>query len=102
MVIRLSIVDVIPQGLNNAVPQKALANRLNCSMRDVRHRIEDARRHGAPICSSCDGSGGGYYMPLSRREAELYIRMQRHRIRSARRALDAVVRALPNLPDGEG
>lgn len=93
------ITTFIPNGFENAVSMKHLAAATNLSLRDVRMAIENARNQGAPICSSCDGENGGYYMPTTKQEAERYIRMQEHRIASAKAAVTPVTNILNTLPD---
>lgn len=95
----INIVEFIPYGFENAVSQKQLADATNMSLREVRLAVENARNHKAPICSSCDGERGGYFMPTNKHEANLYIRMQQHRIESAQAALNPVVAILDTLPD---
>ena len=95
----LLIERYIPDGQENAISQKQLAAVLQCSLRDVRLMVEQARRQGVPICSSCDGVHGGYFMPQSKAEAKNYIFMQNHRIESALAVRQAVVDALEGLPD---
>lgn len=95
----IDIIEFIPDGFENAVSMKHLANATNMSLRDVRMAIENARNQGAPICSSCDGVGGGYYMPTCKSEANVYIRMQQHRIESARAALKPVFDILDTLQE---
>lgn len=95
----MQIEQFIPNGASHAISQKRLAYILQCSLRDVRLMVEQARRRGVPICSSCDGTHGGYFMPLSQAEAKGYIFMQNHRIESALAARQAVVDALEGLPD---
>lgn len=86
----LEIVDFIPQGREHAISQRCLCEALHISRRELRALVFDARRHGAPICSSCDGKSGGYYLPQNVDECEAFLRMQGSRIRSARKAMRAV------------
>lgn len=95
----MQIEQYIPDGQQNAISQKQLAAVLRCSLRDVRLMVEVARRQGVPICSSCDGGHGGYYMPLTKPEARAYIQMQSSRIQSALAARQAAIDALAYLPD---
>lgn len=95
----LIIERYIPDGQQNAISQRQLAAVLQCSLRDVRLMVEQARRQGVPICSSCDAINGGYYMPQNKAEAKVYIFMQNHRIESALAARQAVIDTLEKLPD---
>ena len=49
----------IPIGLNNAISQKKLAERLLCEPRELRAHVQNARKDGIPICS-IPGSTGYY------------------------------------------
>lgn len=95
----LLIERYIPDGQQNAISQRQLANVLQCSLREARLMVEQARRQGVPICSSCDAINGGYYMPQTKAEAKSYIFFQNHRIESALAARQAVVDALEGLPE---
>lgn len=95
-----NIVDFIPSGITNAVSQEELAIRMNCDKRTVRALIFNARVHNAVICSTCEGTTGGYYIPLSANEALPYINMQRSRIRSAELALKPVEDFIKNSQQG--
>ncbi len=93
------IVNFIPDGFENAVSQKRLAAATNMSQREVRLAVDNARNQGTPICSSCDAEYGGYYMPVNKYEAQMYIHMQESRIASAKAALKPVMDILDTLPD---
>ena len=95
----LNIVDFIPDGLDNAVSQKQLCDMTHLSDREVRQAIENARRQGAPICSSCHSDSFGYYMPKTKYEATIYLTMQQRRINSATQAMKPVQDAISYLPD---
>lgn len=95
----LRIERFIPAGEAGAISEKTLATVLNVTRRDVRMLVENARREGVPICSTCNPMHGGYYLPLTKREARVYIRMQEHRIASAKACLKAVSDVIDNLPE---
>lgn len=95
----LNIVDFIPDGLENAISQKQLCDMTHMNDREVRQAIENARRQDAPICSSCRSDSSGYYMPRTKQEANIYLKMQEHRIRSATQAMKPVQDAIPYLSD---
>ena len=84
---KIKIIEHIPKGIENAVTQADLATLLQISERQVRSLINEARRHGAVICSTCDGMTGGYYLPNAPDEVKPYLRMQESRIRSAAEAI---------------
>ena len=95
----INILDFIPDGMENAVSQQQLCDVTHMNRREVRQAVENARRQGAPICSTCKGDNGGYYMPTCKQEANMYLRMQRHRINSAKATMKPVKQAMKNLPD---
>ena len=95
----VNILDFIPYGLENAVSQQQLCDATHLNKREVRQAVENARRQGAPICSSCNGENGGYYLPTSKHECEVYLRMQKHRIQSAKEAMKSAKQAMKHLPD---
>lgn len=88
----MKIMKFIPYGIENAISQEELAIRMKCDKRTVRALIFNARRMGMPICSTCKGIAGGYYLPLSADEAIPYIKMQLNRLDSTMTALLPVLR----------
>lgn len=84
------IIEFIPYGKENAISQEDLANVMRCDKRTVRQAVFNARTKGAVICSTCEGTAGGYYIPLSANEARPYVAMQESRINSAVLALKPV------------
>ena len=83
----MNILDFIPYGINNAISQEELSTRSGLDKRTVRQAVFNARLHGAVICSTCESSSGGYYIPDNPQEAVPYVNMQRNRINSAELAL---------------
>ena len=83
----MNIIDYIPVGEENAISQKELSVILNCSKREARAMIYEARCKGAVICSSPDSSNGGYYLPKDNQEIERFIMFQKHRISSTNEAI---------------
>lgn len=88
----MELIDFIPYGRSNAVSMKTLAERLGVDPRTLRLLIQREREQGAPICS--DWEYGGYFIPANEYEARVYYRQQRSRIRSARAALNGVIKYL--------
>lgn len=87
------ITEYIPVGRENALPMRDLAALLNVDERTIRQLVQRAREQGAPICSEW-GDNGGYYMPADTYEARRYLRQQKARIRSARAALNGIIKYL--------
>lgn len=95
----MKITDLIPSGRDNSIPMKTLAKRIHVNVRTLRTIIQREREQGAPICS--DWEHGGYFMPTNEYEARIYYRQQRSRIKSARAALNGVVRYLRERKSNE-
>lgn len=79
----MNILEILPTGAENATTQTELATMFNCSKRELRAAIFEARRHGAVILSSPNGVNGGYYLPKNNSEIRRYIAFQDSRINSA-------------------
>ena len=77
--------------------------------RDVSSLVERERRHGVPICATCDSKRPGYYLPETPDELDAYNRSLRRRIKNVTATLDAMETALDDwtgqqrldLPGGE-
>lgn len=88
----MKILDYIPVGRNNSKLMNTLADQLSMDPRTLRLLIQREREQGAPICS--DWEHGGYFLPANEYEARIYYRQQRSRIKSARAALNGVIKYL--------
>lgn len=93
-----NILDHIPTGKDNAISADDLASVQGCSKREIRHNIENLRREGVLICSSCKGIGGGYYLPLDSTETAEYFGRQLSRIGNIWRALQPFKKYLNEIP----
>ncbi|HOO05674.1 MAG TPA: hypothetical protein PLH83_04145 [Ruminococcus sp.] len=91
-----NIVDFLPCGHENAIKMAELAVLLSCSQREVRALINAARREGAVICSTCDSTTGGFFLPSSVDEIKRYVAFQQHRISSAKEAVRSAKKFLKN------
>lgn len=88
----MKISDYIPYGRTNAISMSDLSKRLGTDPRVCRRLVQREREQGAPICS--DWEHGGYFMPINKIEALAYYRQQKHRIKTAKAALNGVVKYL--------
>lgn len=88
----MKLIEYIPCGRSNAVAMRELSERLNIDPCKLRALIQREREQGAPICS--DWERGGYFMPTNESEALMYYKQQKHRIKTARAALNGVVKYL--------
>ena len=94
------LTEFIPTGRANAISMKDLATLLNVDARTVLALVQRAREQGAPICSEWENRGG-YYMPADTYEARRYLRQQKARIRSARAALNGILKYLQAFAVGD-
>lgn len=88
----MNILDYVPVGRINAIPMRELSERLNVDPRTLLALIQRERENGALICS--DWEQGGYFLPIDVGEARVYFNQQRHRIKTARAALNGVKKYL--------
>lgn len=86
----MEILQFIPTGYKNAVSMRELACRLEISERQLRKEVQKARLNGAPICSACNNRITGYFLPQSVGEAEIYLREEERRLRTAAQSLKPV------------
>lgn len=81
------VFEALPQGKENAVNARSLADLLNFdSVRDLQKEIARERKDGAVILSTCE-DGGGYFRPKNKQEAERFIRTLESRARNTLAAL---------------
>ena len=86
-----TIFDLLPQGEQNAISSKSLAEIVGApSVRELQSRVAVEREQGRLILSTCRG-GGGYFRPSpgneGRTEIEKYIRTLRSRALNTLRVL---------------
>lgn len=89
-----NVIDFLPVGEENAVTMTELANMLNCSKREARALIYEARCKGAVICSNPDSVKGGYFLPQNNDEIKRFIIFAEHRISSTKAAVKPAKRFL--------
>lgn len=85
------IEDFIPHGAENAVTTRELSRLTGLHPRRVTLAVETARKSGFLICSD---SRSGYFLPVTRAEAQRCIRALRSRWKHQARTLAAMERAL--------
>ena len=83
----MKILDYIPAGAENAITGRQLQSVTGLDVRTIKGLIANERLHGAVICANLDG--GGYFLPRTPLEAVEYVRIEQHRISSAKQALAA-------------
>jgi len=81
-----TLLDIIPEGEENAVSMKFLSAICETDERTIRKAIFDLRCSGAIIA----GTSAGYYIPVTEQELKDYYTMARSRALSTFRSLKAV------------
>lgn len=82
----VNLVDIIPQGKENAVSGAYLSDLLGVSNRLFREQIEKLRNDGTLIASSSTGKKG-YYIPVSEYEKEEFLKQYESYIKKMRTTL---------------
>ncbi len=72
----MKIEEYLSEGCENALSMADLSLILNVDKRTVRMMILSARIDGLPICSTCQGSRHGYFMPRNVDETRINLRDQ--------------------------
>lgn len=94
----MNIVDYISPGKQNAVTREQLRMLSGLPDRDVRRRIEEARKDGAPIVNDQDGAG--YYLSEEPGELKRQYRANRSRALSILRQNTCLRRKIRELEEG--
>ena len=84
------VTDFLSTGAENAKTGRELARLLHCDIREITRSIENERRRGAPIVSSCNPDNPGYYLAETADELQAYCSRLHQRageIHKTRRAL---------------
>lgn len=84
------------QGIASARTGKALALHYGVNIRHVQQAVEQLRADGQPICSNDNYSSGcmGYFLPLTREEADTFFRSAKSRARKTFISVANVAKAL--------
>lgn len=87
----MDILQLIPNGAENAISRKDLAEKLGMSDRVMREAIEQLRHKGHLICTK---PTGGYYQPESLDDIEKMYRMEMRRAKAILHRLTPLRRVL--------
>lgn len=91
------IMDILPEGKNNAISAEALTKMLQLrSKRELQKRIERERKAGALILSS---TTGGYYTSHNRAEVQEFVKTLESRAKHTFLALRTARRFLKSTED---
>ena len=85
------VVALLSPGRGNGINVRDLANALNCDDRELRRRVQAARKAGAVILSDVRT---GYFLPNDIDEIRRFVRSMEHRAREINAATVAAQRAL--------
>lgn len=91
------IMDLLPEGRENAVSTKTLMSVFNCSERVLRAMVAAERIKGAVICSA---PSGGYFRPGNREELLEFYRVLEGQAKSIFVALKST-REVLQIPEGQ-
>ena len=91
-----NLLSLLPEGRENAIPMRELADRLDIDQRALRAAILQAREAGEIIA----GDSAGYYRPADKTELRKYYFAARKRSLSGLKALKAARRKLAEF-DGQ-
>ena len=85
------VVALLSPGRGNGINVRDLANALNCDDRELRRRVQAARKAGAVILSDVRA---GYFLPDDVDEIRRFVHSMKHRAREINAATVAAERAL--------
>ena len=88
------ILELIPEGRENAVSLAYLAEMLKVSERTAKKYVSHARKNGTPIV----GDQYGYYRPANREELQWYYRIFRKRGLTALSSISSARQDLQEVP----
>jgi len=88
----MNLIELIPEGKENAVTKARLTEITGLTDRVVRLTVAQERKRGKVILSDC--SGAGYYRPSNHSDSFRFVKSMRHRAKEINEAADAVERAV--------
>lgn len=97
-----TISEYLRTGAENAQTAKELCDLLHLDKRELTAAIERERRHGSPICASCNSSNAGYYLAGSKQEMQDYCNSLQHRAAEIHTTRRACLSTIDDLPEAEG
>lgn len=97
-----TITAYLQKGAENAQTAKELCDLLHLDKRELTAAIERERRHGSPICASCDSTKPGYYLAGNKQEMQEYCNSLQHRAAEIFATRQACLNTIDDLPEPEG
>ena len=79
---RLTILELLQEGVQNAITAKELAKYYNCDTRNITRTIHNLRAKGEVILSNNIGRTYGYYLPADRAEVERFAKTMHSRLKN--------------------
>ena len=88
------LINMIPEGCENAIPRYELRLKASITDRDMRQKIEDARADGVPVLNF----GRGYFISHDPDDIRWFIQMNTARIASISRWLKPMKEMAAQIP----
>ena len=83
---RLTIMELLQEGEENALTAKELAKYFNCDTRSITQEIHNLRRSGKVIISVNIVINNGFFLPADRAEVERFARTMHSRLKQIKLA----------------
>lgn len=83
---RLTIMELLQEGEENAISAKELAKYYNCDTRSITQEIHNLRRSGKVILSVNTGINNGFFLPADRAEVERFAKTMHSRLKQIKLA----------------
>lgn len=83
---RLTIMELLQEGEENAITAKEIARYYHCNRRNITRTIHNLRAKGEVILSNNIGKTCGYYLPADRAEVERFTRTMHSRLKNIKAA----------------
>ena len=92
------VIELIPEGRENAIHMKELAILLEVDERFIRHAISDARKSGVLVLSNdCDG----YFFSNNEEDLKTFCYLTNAKIESMKKAVAPAQRKLREIREGK-
>lgn len=83
---RLTIMELLQEGVENAISARDLAKYYNCDTRSITQEIHNLRRSGKVILSVNTGINNGFFLPADRAEVERFAKTMHSRLKQIKLA----------------
>ncbi len=83
---RLTIMELLQEGVENAISAEEMAKYYHCNRRNITRTIHNLRAKGEVILSNNIGRTYGYYLPADRAEVERFAKTMHSRLKQIKLA----------------